>query len=267
MRSEAKGRSGYVSSGDVRLHYLEYGSGDPIVVVPGITSPAITWEFVAEELADEYRLLLMDVRGRGLSDHPESGFGLPEYADDVAALVRELQLDQAAVIGHSMGARIAAAFGVTHRDLAGPLILVDPPLTGPGRGDYPTSLEAFMQQLADAKAGATIEDARPFFPSWSDEQLRLRVEWLPTCDETAVRETWLNFHRENAHELLQRLEPPVQFMYGLESPVVSAEGAAEVRELNPRLEYVGIERAGHMIPWDNLEDFLAETRRFLAAST
>jgi N-formylmaleamate deformylase len=59
----------------------------------------------------------------------------------------------------------------------------------------------------------------------------------------------------------------VQFMYGLESPVVSAEGAAEVRELNPRLEYVGIERAGHMIPWDNLEDFLAETRRFLAAST
>jgi len=55
-------------------------------------------------------------------------------------------------------------------------------------------------------------------------------------------------------------------MYGLESPVVTAEGVDEVRALNPRLEYVGIERAGHMIPWDNLEDFLAETRRFLASA-
>jgi N-formylmaleamate deformylase len=264
MRTEAKGASGYVANDDVRLHYLEYGAGDPIVVIPGITSPAITWEFVAEKLADEHRLLLMDVRGRGLSDHPASGFELPDYADDVAALVRGLDLERPAVIGHSMGARIAAAFGVRHRDLAGPLVLVDPPLTGPGRPEYPTSLEAFMQQVADAKAGATIEEARPFFPTWSDEQLQLRVEWLPTCDETAVRETWLNFHREDAHALFEQLEPPVLFMYGLVSPVVTAEGVVEVRALNPRLEYVGIERAGHMIPWDNLEDFLTETRRFLA---
>jgi N-formylmaleamate deformylase len=266
MRTEAKGASGYVTGDGLRLHYLEYGAGDPIVVVPGITSPAITWEFIAEELADEHRLLLMDVRGRGLSDHPASGFELPDYADDIALLVHELGLERAAVMGHSMGARIAAAFGVRHRDLAGPLVLVDPPLTGPGRPEYPTSLEAFMQQLADAKAGATIEDARPFFPNWSDEQLQLRIEWLPTCDETAVRETWLNFHREDAHTLFEQLEPPVLFMYGLESPVVTEDGAAEVRTLNPRLEYVGIERAGHMIPWDNLEDFLAATRRFLASA-
>jgi N-formylmaleamate deformylase len=78
-----------------------------------------------------------------------------------------------------------------------------------------------------------------------------------------VRETWLNFHREDAHAYFARLEPPVLFMYGLESPVVTAEGAAEIRRLNPRLEYVGIPGAGHMIPWDNLDAFLAETRRFL----
>jgi N-formylmaleamate deformylase len=266
MRTRPSGVSGYVSSGDIRLHYLEYGSGCPVVLVPGITSPAVTWEFVADELAANYRLLLMDVRGRGLSDHPIAGFELADYAADVAALVHELGLERPAVIGHSMGARIAAAYGVFHPDLAGPLVLVDPPLTGPGRGEYPTSLDAFMQQLADAKAGATIEDARPFFPTWSDEQLRLRVEWLPTCDEVAVRETWFNFHREDVHALFGQLEPPVLFMYGLESPVVTAEGVEEVRALNPRLEYVGIDHAGHMIPWDNLADFLTETRRFLASA-
>ena len=64
------GKDGYYRSGDVRLHYLAYGEGPPVVVVPGITSPAITWGFVAEQLADEYRLLVLDVRGRGLSDKP-----------------------------------------------------------------------------------------------------------------------------------------------------------------------------------------------------
>jgi N-formylmaleamate deformylase len=263
MVTQARGRSGWVTSGDVRLHYLEYGAGNPIVVIPGITSPAITWEFVAEALANDHRVVVLDVRGRGLSDRPETGFELPDYAADVAALVAELGLERPATIGHSMGARIAAAFGVLHPSLAGPLVLVDPPLTGPGRQEYPTSLEAFMQQLEQAKAGATIEDARPFFPTWSDEQLQLRVDWLPTCDENAVRETWLNFHREDVHALLGRLQAPVLFLYGLISPVVTEAGVQEVSALNPELTYVGVSGAGHMIPWDNLEDFLHEVRRFL----
>jgi N-formylmaleamate deformylase len=163
-----------------------------------------------------------------------------------------------------MGARIAAAFGVLNADVSGPLVIVDPPLTGPGRPEYATSLEAFMEQLEKARAGATVDDLRPYFPTWDDEQLRLRAEWLPTCDETAVRETWLNFHTEDLFEYLRALRPPALFMYGGESPAVSAEGADEVREANPELEIACIPGAGHMIPWDNLEEFLSETRRFLA---
>jgi N-formylmaleamate deformylase len=259
------GRDGYVQSGDVRLHFLEHGSDGPaIVVVPGITSPAITWGFIADQLAGDHRVLVVDVRGRGLSDKPQTGFTLPDYAADVAAMVGELGLERPAVLGHSMGARIAAAFGVLHEDLTGPLVIVDPPLTGPGRPEYPTSLEAFMEQLEKARAAATVEDMRPYFPTWDDEQLRLRAEWLETCDETAVRETWLNFHTEDIFEYLGRLRAPALFMYGGESPAVSAEGAEEVRETNPSLEIASIPGAGHMIPWDNLDRFLSETRRFLA---
>ncbi len=258
------GKDGYFQSGDVRLHYLEYGEGPPVVVVPGITSPAITWGFVAEQLADEYRLLVLDVRGRGLSDRPRTGFTLPDYAADVAALIAELDLGRLTVVGHSMGARIAAAFGVLHEDESGALIVIDPPLTGPGRPQYPTSLEQFMEQLEKARSGATVDDIRPYFPTWDDEQLRLRAEWLPTCDETAVRETWLNFHTEDIFDYLSKVTVPAMFMYGGESPAVSAEGAHEVHEANPAFELVEIPRAGHMIPWDNMDDFLAATRRFLA---
>ena len=53
MRREQRGRSATVEVGDLKLHHLEYGDdGAPVIfVLPGITSPAITWEFVAERLA------------------------------------------------------------------------------------------------------------------------------------------------------------------------------------------------------------------------
>jgi N-formylmaleamate deformylase len=261
------GRSGYVD-GEVRLHHLEYGeSGPPVVIVPGITSPAATWEFISADLAGEYRVITLDIRGRGLSDQPPGGFTLDDYARDVVAVVEALELERPALVGHSMGARIAAATAAANPDLAGPLVLADPPLTGPGRAPYPMSLEAFMTQLAAANSGAGIEELHRHFPTLTEEQLEVRARWLPTCEENAVRESWLNFHREDFFAYLRRLEPPVLFMYGEESPVVTEAALPEVRQAaHPGVQFAGIPGAAHMIPWDNAADFLAQTRRFLAAS-
>jgi N-formylmaleamate deformylase len=259
------GRSGYVEAGGLRLHYLEYGgSGAPIVIVPGITSPAATWEFISVPLARDHRVITLDVRGRGLSDKPPDGFSLSDYAGDVAVVVGDLGFERPILIGHSMGARIAAAVSVLHPDAAGPLVLADPPLTGPGRDPYPMSLDAFMDQLQAARSGASIEVLHNYFPSLTEEQLTLRAQWLPTCDETAVRESWLNFHREDFFPYLRELEPPVLLMYGGDSPVVPESSLPEVIAAAPKgVEIVRISGAGHMIPWDNAEDFLAETTRFL----
>ncbi len=262
------GKSGYVDA-DVRLHHLEYGdAGSPIVIVPGITSPAATWEFISTDLARDHRVITLDIRGRGLSDKPPDGFALPDYAGDVAAVVTALGLERPALIGHSMGARIAAATAVRSPGLTGPLVLVDPPLTGPGRDPYPMSLEAFMDQLQAARSGGAVQELRRHFPTLTDEQLALRAEWLPTCEENAVRESWLNFHREDFFPYLRELRPPVLFMYGAQSPVVPESALPEVvAAAAAGVELVGIPGAGHMIPWDNPTDFIAETRRFLATAS
>jgi N-formylmaleamate deformylase len=258
------GRSGYVDAG-VRLHHLEYGeAGTPIVIVPGITSPAATWEFISVELARDHRVFTLDIRGRGMSEKPSDGFALSDYAGDVAAVVEALGLERPVLVGHSMGARIAAATAERHPGVAGPLVLADPPLTGPGRDPYPMSLEAFMEQLQCARSDNAVEELRRHFPTLTDEQLSIRAEWLPSCEENAVRESWLNFHREDFFPYLRELEPPVLFMYGANSPVVPESALAEVTETRPDLEIVRIRDAGHMIPWDNPDDFLAETGRFLA---
>ena len=260
--------SGHFGSGGLSLHYLEYGSGPTdLVVVPGITSPAITWEFVAERLADEYRVLILDVRGRGLSDKPAHGFSLRDYADDLAAMVRELGLARPALLGHSMGARIVAAFAVLHPGSAGPLVIADPPLSGPGRDPYPITLERFREQIRQARAGLTVAEVRRQYPRWSEDACRLRAEWLATCDETAVVESHRGFENEDILPYLRKLSPPALFVYGLDSPVVTEAGAREVADANPVLEIVGIPDAAHMLPWENLDGFLEPTRRFLAGAT
>jgi N-formylmaleamate deformylase len=256
------GKSGYVEHDGVRLHHLEYGDAAPtVVIVPGITSPAATWEFVSLELARDYRVITLDIRGRGFSDTPRAGYSLEDYAGDVNEVIKQLELQRPTLVGHSMGARIAAAVRVLHHGAAGPVVLADPPLTGPGRGTYPMSLEAFMDQLQAAHSGAAPEDLLRYFPTLTPEHLALRARWLPTCDENAVRESWLNFHREDFFPYLRELEPPVLFMYGADSPVVPESALPEIKETRPDIEMARIPGAAHMIPYT--EDFLAETRRFL----
>jgi N-formylmaleamate deformylase len=266
MRRDPRGKSGYVEANGIRLHYLEYGAGAPtIVVLPGITSPAITWEFVAEELRDEARVLVLDIRGRGLSDAPEDGYALTDYAADAAGFIEALGLERPIILGHSMGARIAATLGALYSDAVGPMIIADPPLTGPGRGEYTTPLQSFRDQLHQAYAGTTAEEVGKFYPRWPQRELEIRAEWLDTCAEHAVVATWHHFSDEDFFGYWERLPAPLLFIYGEESPVVTPEGVEEVNAANPAAEIIGIPRAGHMIPWENLDDFVAAVRGFVRA--
>jgi N-formylmaleamate deformylase len=182
-----RGRSCFASRGGIRLHYLEYGEGDrTMVILPGITSPAATWEFVAEPLADGLRVVTWDARGRGLSDHPSSGYAMADYAGDLDMLLERLDLDRPVILGHSMGARVATYFAARHPERVGPLIIVDPPLMGPGR-PYATPLDAYIDELRSAQAGElSVEDLRESWPTWDDDRLLDREEWLPTCSELAA---------------------------------------------------------------------------------
>jgi pimeloyl-ACP methyl ester carboxylesterase len=59
----------YVQSNGIKLRFLQYGASGPrVLLLPGITSPAITWGFVGERLDRHARVTILDNRGRGLSD-------------------------------------------------------------------------------------------------------------------------------------------------------------------------------------------------------
>lgn len=100
-----------VQSNSLRNHLIRYGGKGPeLLLIPGVTSPAITWGFAAERRAEAFDVHVLDVRGWGLSETGDLDNTLDSMAADAVALAE--QMDRPIVMGHSMGA---------HRD--------------PGRGD------------------------------------------------------------------------------------------------------------------------------------
>lgn len=252
-------------------HVLEYGdgnSGAAIVLLPGMTAAAATLRLVAEALASERRIFTLDTRGRGLSDHPEGGFALDDYADDLAGVIDRLRLDAPVVVGHSMGARIAAALDVRLPGIAGGLVLADPPLSGPGRAPYPFPLALYEGLFRAARdAVDPVAALAKLEPAATSAQLVERIRWLRACDERAVAESHRGFHTEDYFALHARITAPAVLVRGELSTVVTGRAAAELRALRADIAVANVAGAGHLIPQDNLGGFCAAVRHFLSECT
>jgi len=256
-------QSHHVRNGDVDVHVLDYG-GDrpPLLVLPGITSPAITWDFVVAPLRDLVRPIVVDHRGRGLSSVGD-GYTSADFADDAVAVVEQLALEPPIVLGHSMGARVGAVLSSSGRVPVRSTILVDPPLTGPGRDPYPTTRAAFQAQLDQGYAGTTGDAVAAFYPKWPRAELLLRARWVATCDEAAVLASYDAFDHEDFFDWWPSVPAPAAFIHGGDSPVVTADGAAEAAAVHPAATIHRIPAAGHMVPWDAYAPFMSELRALL----
>ncbi|HSW17520.1 MAG TPA: alpha/beta hydrolase [Ramlibacter sp.] len=254
----------HVVANGVRLHYVRFGQGRaPLVLLPGITSPAATWEFVAQALASRNDVYVIDIRGRGLSQGgAELGYRLDDYAADAAGLIQALGLAAPAVLGHSMGARIAVRLAARYPDMVGKLVLADPPVSGPGRRPYPIPLSFYLESLDTVARGLGYEEMKKGLP-WSEEKLDLRMEWLPTCDRHAIIESYRSFHEEDIHGNLGDIAAPTLLLYAQRGGTVSDEEAVELSSAIGRCDMKRIDDAGHMIPWDQLDAFVEAVQGFV----
>ena len=96
-----------------------------IVCVHGLTANHTCWYPMAETLAPAHRLIAYDLRGRGDSDKPASGYSLAHHGADLLGLLDHFGLERAVIMGHSLGAHIAVRFAAHHPERVDRLILFD----------------------------------------------------------------------------------------------------------------------------------------------
>lgn len=257
-----------VQANGIRQHYLRYPTGrPPLVLVPGITSPAATWVFVAERLAAAFDVFVLDVRGRGLSSSgPDLAYDLDTLAADLLAFIAAFDLRDVTVLGHSMGARIAIRAAARDDSCIGHLVLVDPPVSGPGRRPYPAKLNWYVDSIRQSIQGMDARAMRAFCPTWTEDQLALRAEWLHTCYEPAIVTAFEGFHTDDIHIDIPNLRCPTALMVAGRGGVIEPQDETEIVGLNPNIRIARVPSAGHMIPWDDFDGFFRAIDELIGTS-
>jgi lipase len=173
---EARGR---VRGDGIELAFGYWpGLGAPVIALHGLTASYVNFIGIAECLRGRVPLLGFDLRGRGDADKPDGPYGLAQHARDVAAAMRNMDVGPAMVVGHSMGAFIAAALAAQEPGLVTALILIDGgfPLATPAGVPLDLGLNAALAQRI-AQLRQTYPSRKEYREFWRTQPNFPPEEW------------------------------------------------------------------------------------------
>lgn len=128
----------------MNLYYEITGNGHPVVLIHSGGTDLRLWTFLAPLLAKNYKVITYDGRGAGKSPSPLKD---ANFVEDVLALLDHLELNQATIIGHSMGGQIATDFALNYPERVSKLVLIAPSLTG---FSYSQEFEQYHSKVLEA---------------------------------------------------------------------------------------------------------------------
>jgi pimeloyl-ACP methyl ester carboxylesterase len=115
----------YTTVNGVELHYVEGGSGIPLICLPGWPQTWYSFRNIAPSLAEKYRVIVVDIRGMGSSGKPESGYDKKNMAKDIYELIRQLGLKKVYLLGHDIGGMVAMSTAFNYPDSIEKLVVMD----------------------------------------------------------------------------------------------------------------------------------------------
>ncbi|MCC9136387.1 alpha/beta fold hydrolase [Pontibacter silvestris] len=136
----------------MKLHYKEMGEGQPLLILHGLFGTLDNWQTLAKRFAEHYHVFLVDLRNHGRSPH-DAEHNYDVMADDVLQLVDELQIPTPAIMGHSMGGKVAMKYALKYPTRLTKLIVVDiaPKAYPPHHDDIIEALQAVKLENATSR--------------------------------------------------------------------------------------------------------------------
>ena len=135
------------------------GGAPELLCLHGLASNALWWDPVGELLAPRHRVVAVDLRGHGLSDRPERGYGFADVVSDLVALLPQLGLQQPVAVGHSWGASVALELAAAQSSVRA-VVCVD---------------------------GGALDIRRVFGSNWEEAEAKMRPPQLAGLTEARVR--------------------------------------------------------------------------------
>jgi pimeloyl-ACP methyl ester carboxylesterase len=247
------------------------GKGQPIILIPGLSSSGETWDTTVAHYKDRFECHVLTVAG--FVGVPRTAFSTPgpmlgKVRDQLADYIRAKKLEQPIIVGHSLGGFIAMDFAANYPDLAGKLVIVDmyPFTLGLSTGMTPEQAKTIAAQIRKSIAGMTPEAYEAYgkagtatnnmAASAADKQ-RL-IAWSVSSDRTAVADALYEMFSADLRDDLAKIAIPTLVLgtwrgneeYGANHASVDANFHAQYAKLKGVEIHVS-DNAHHFIMWDD----------------
>lgn len=250
------------------LFYREFGAGPPVIILHGLFGFSDNWQTIAKGLSDRHLVITPDLRNHGRSPHlPTHSY--PEMAEDLRAFMEEKWVFSAAVVGHSMGGKVAMQLALDHPDTVERLVVVDiePRQADDNHGDiFRALLGMDLSKMTERSAAEAYLSER--IPDFGTRQFLLKnitrnddgtFNWkmnLPVL--------WEHYASVLASVQGEIFDKPTLFVRGSRSNYIKDAEIPFIHTLFPQAEIVTIEGAGHWVHADKPTELLAVLKDFLA---
>lgn len=250
----------------MKLNVIEMGEGSPVLLLHGLFGAARNWGGIQKRLAQRHRVIAPDLRNHGESPHAPGGYA--EMAADICELIAARGLRAPAVLGHSMGGKVAMALALRHGGMVGRLIVADiaPVKYPPAMRTYLAAMRAIplKEGLTRKEADAALEPTIP--------EPGIRAFLLQSLDFSASPPAWKLGLAELGESMpaiedfteTGRYEGPTLVLAGAQSRYIRPDNHELFRRLFPQARFAVVEKAGHWLHADNPHGFLAEVEPALA---
>src|SRR5438309_1680977 len=115
----------FVTVYGAKIHYVEAGSGAPVILIHGLADTVTIWDPVIPALAARFRVIALDQIGFGRSDKPLLNYRVSTLVDFLNGFLTELKIERASPVGNSLGGWVAAAYALAHPERVERLVLSD----------------------------------------------------------------------------------------------------------------------------------------------
>ncbi len=253
----------------MKLNFKSTGEGFPLVILHGLFGNLDNWSTIARKWAEDFQVILVDLRNHGRSPHADE-MTYPLMAEDVAAFLENQGVDRCHLLGHSMGGKVAMQTALSYPALVEKLIVVDmaPRRYGRGHDDVFAALNALDP--------ASLEDRRDadeqMKPHMADEGVRMFLLKNLARDSKQGFRWRMNLevlHREYENlvapvgTLGQSFPGPALFVRGGKSGYVEDEDLEVIEHHFPLATLVTIADAGHWVHAEQPEELYQVILTFL----
>lgn len=260
-----------VRVGDINVHCEIHGEGEPLLLIMGLGSDLSGWALQTPEFSRRYRVVVFDNRGVGRTDAPDIPYSIEMMADDTAGLMDVLGVDEAHVLGKSMGGYIAQELAIRHPGRLKSLILAS---TSAG----PYVLET---PILEAWAGAVMKgiSQKAFFQLMlpfiftdktfeNPEMVRMAIDMIAgrSCPapDYALASQFIACVEHYARGRLSRITAPTLVLAGKDDFFAPFTLSEELAASIPNARLVVLEGGGHALNTDIPDKFNRTVLEFLA---